>query len=116
MTPQMCLDTIGNPYSSSNSTKRLLRPSPPSRIIPAREAWNQTASGDGIFSQRAALLAAPLRHRASRPLVAPSRRVEASAKVLVLCRLMDHSGSGCKNFLCDIFLDRCRDWSYLGDP
>src|SRR6516165_5363700 len=33
----------------------LLRPSPPSRIIPAQEAWNQTASGDGISSQRVSL-------------------------------------------------------------
>jgi hypothetical protein len=33
----------------------LLRPSPSSRIIPAQEAWNQTASDDGIFNQRVRL-------------------------------------------------------------
>jgi hypothetical protein len=30
-------------------------PIAPSRIIPAQEAWNQTASGDGISSQRVSL-------------------------------------------------------------
>jgi hypothetical protein len=33
----------------------LLRPSPSSRIIPAHEAWNQTASDDGIFNPRVRL-------------------------------------------------------------
>jgi predicted TIM-barrel fold metal-dependent hydrolase len=33
----------------------LLRPSPSSRIIPTQEAWNQTASDDGIFNQRVRL-------------------------------------------------------------